>query len=424
MSHRLDDPWKDTPPPDPTSSLSLVEAARALSPVLLRRADDAERESRLTAEATRALRDAGMFRLGAPRRLGGHELPLTACVDVLAEIGLACPSSAWIVMLSYGAQQIAASFGEQARLDLWGESPDVPMCGVFGSAGATALPVEGGLRVSGRWSWASGCRQAEWGVFGVPLARYGARETEPARSRARETEPARSGARETEPGVALLPMNRLTVEATWDMAGMRGTGSDTVVADGVFVPHHRTRPFSEVVAREEGVDEPLYRVPPGSLTLTSAAPLLGAARAVLRLTLESVEGGKPMAMSLHRRLADSPSVQAALADAATLIDSASLHLARSAAAVDAAAASPDAPALLERARVRMDVGHACTCLLQAVRLLLTVNGASGFSRTKAVQRYWRDLETAARHPTLNPGLAREMYGRALVGDQRPVSPMV
>ncbi|WP_346186542.1 hypothetical protein [Streptomyces osmaniensis] len=42
----------------------------------------------------------------------------------------------------------------------------------------------------------------------------------------------------------------------------------------------------------------------------------------------------------------------------------------------------------------------------------------------SVQRYWRDLETAARHPTLNPGLAREMYGRALVGDGWPVSPMV
>ncbi|MFE9252478.1 acyl-CoA dehydrogenase family protein [Streptomyces sp. NPDC007088] len=408
--NRLNDPQDNTPPLD--SASSLVEAARALSPVLLREADEAERESRLTAEATRALRLAGMFRLGVPRSLGGHELPLTACVDVLAELGQSCPSSAWVVMLSYGAQQIAASFGEQARLDLWGDGADVPMCGVFGSAGVTAEPVEGGLLVFGRWSWASGCRQAEWGVFGVPLARSGARGTEPG---------AGPG---TRPGVALLPMSRLAVEATWDMAGMRGTGSDTVVADGVFVPHHRTRPFAEVVAHEERACEPLYRVPPGSLTLTTAAPLLGAARAVLRTTLESVERGKPMAMSLHPRLADSPSVQAALADATTLIDSASLHLARSAAAVDAAAASPAAPSLLDRARVRMDVGHACTCLLQAVRLLLTVNGASGFSRARAVQRYWRDLETAARHPTLNPGLAREMYGRALVGDQRPVSPMV
>lgn len=72
----------------------------------------------------------------------------------------------------------------------------------------------------------------------------------------------------------------------------------------------------------------------------------------------------------------------------------------------------------------MDVGHASTCLRQAVQLLLTVSGASSFSQASLIQRHWRDPETSARHPTLNPGLAREIYGRALVGDERPVSPMV
>ncbi|WP_399895978.1 acyl-CoA dehydrogenase family protein [Streptomyces sp. BBFR51] len=396
------DPQKNAPPVDKTRPL--VEAARAISPLLRREADDAERESRLTSETTQALLAAGMFRLATPERFGGHELSLTACVDVLAEIGLACPSSSWVAMVSYGAQQIAASFGDKARFDLWGNGPDVPMCGAFSSAGATAEPVEGGLLVSGRWSWASACHQAEWGVLGVPLAR-----------------PDGNG---SDPGVALLRTRDLVIEKTWDMTGMRGTGSDTLVADGVFVPYHRVRSFSDVVARDELGDEPLYRVPPGAMTLTAMAPLLGAARAVFRLTLETVESGKPMAMSLHRRLADSPSVQAALADAATLIDSASLHLTRSAEAVDAAAASRTAPTLLDRTRVRMDVGHASTCLRQAVHLLLTVSGAGSFARTRTIQRHWRDLETAARHPTLNPGLAREMYGRALVGDERPVSPMV
>ncbi|MFE7750257.1 acyl-CoA dehydrogenase family protein [Streptomyces sp. NPDC057428] len=397
------EPLKNTPP-TADSTRPLVEAARALSPLLHREADAAERESRLTPATARALLASGMFRLGTPRHLGGHELPITACMDVLAELGLACPSSAWVVMLSYGAQQIAASFGDKARFELWGNSPDVPMCGAFSSAESSAEPVEGGILVSGRWSWASGCHHAEWGVLGVPLAC-----------------PDGEG---SVPGLALVRTSDLAIEKTWDMAGMRGTGSDTFVADGVFIPHHRARNLADVAASVEQGREPLYRVPPGSVTLTSMAPLLGAARAVLQLTLETVEGGKPMGMSLHARLADSPSVQASLAEAATLIDSASLHLMRSAEAVDAAAASSAAPTLLERARVRMDVGHASTCLRQAVQLLLTVNGASGFSRAKVIQRHWRDLKTGARHPTLNPGLAREMYGRALVGDERPVSPLV
>ncbi|GGM23013.1 hypothetical protein GCM10010129_79200 [Streptomyces fumigatiscleroticus] len=153
-------------------------------------------------------------------------------------------------------------------------------------------------------------------------------------------------------------------------------------------------------------------------------PPLGTARAVLRLTLEAVEGGRPMAMSLHTRLADSPSVQAALAEAATLIDSAHLHLRRSAEFIGAAAASGNTVTLVERTRVRMDAGHASACLRQAVQAPLTVSGTGSFSVTRTIQRHWRDLETASRHPTLDPGLAKEMYGRALAGDDRPVGPMV
>lgn len=397
-------PSSDKPavPADPTRRL--LEASRAIAPMLRRDAGAGERESRLTSEATQGLLEAGLFRLGVPKQFGGHELSPADSIEVSADVALACPSSAWVVMVSYVAQQIAASFGERARYDLWGKSPDVPMCGVFGSTGVTSAPVEGGMVVSGSWSWASGSHQASWAMLGVPL-------------------PGKPGGA-PERGLALVPVSSLTIAKTWEMAGMRGTGSDTLVADEVFVPYHRLRRFMDVIKGEGLPDEPLYRIPPGSMTLVSMGPLLGIARAVLQLTLESVTGGKPMAMSVHARLADSPSVQAALAEAATLIDSAELHLTRSAESMAAAAASGITPTLLERARVRMDAGHASACLRQAVQSLLTVSGAGSFSLTQTVQRHWRDLETASRHPTLNAGLAREMYGRALVGDERPVSPMV
>nr|BFD88033.1 acyl-CoA dehydrogenase family protein [Streptomyces sp. Xyl84] len=389
-------------PGDAASLPDLLRAVHALSPVLRAEADAAERDSRLTPRAAQALRDAGLFRLGVPRSLGGLELPLAAALEVTAEVALACPSSAWVTMVTYVAQQIAVSFGDRARADLWGTGPDVAMCGVFGGADTSAEPVEGGLLVSGRWGWASGCHHADWALLGVPLPRPGA---------------------EPERGLALVRIADLAVERTWDMAGMRGTGSDTLVADSVFVPRHRLRPFAAVITGPGNAAAPLYRIPPGSMTVASMGPLLGAARAVFRMTMEAVDGGKPMAMSLHPRLADSPSVQAALADAATLIDSAALHLTRAAEAVDAAAVAGTS-VLLDRARVRMDAGHASRCLREAVQSLLTVNGAGSFARGRLIQRYWHDLETAARHPTLNPGLAREMYGRALVGDTRPVSPMV
>lgn len=327
--------------------LVLLEGSRAIAAVLRREADQAERDSRLTQAAAQALRDAGLFRLGVPRRFGGYEASPATCLDVTAEVGQACPSGAWIVAITYAAQVLAASFGERACHDMWAEGADSPMCGVFGGAGVTAERADGGLLVSGAWSWASGCYQAKWALISVPL-------------------PATDGA-QPDQGLALVPVSDLTIKDTWDMAGMRE---------------------------------------------------------VFRMTMETVESGKPLTASVYRSLADSPSVQAALANAATLIDSAHLHLARSAEFVGAEAEAGSTPGLVERARARMDVGYASTCLCEAVQLLLTVNGAGSFARANVFQRYWRDLETAARHPSLNPELAKEMYGRALVDNQQPVSHML
>jgi alkylation response protein AidB-like acyl-CoA dehydrogenase len=236
--------------------------------------------------------------------------------------------------------------------------------------------------------------------------------------------PAADGA-QADQGLALVPVSDLTIKDTWDMAGMRGTGSNTLLGARVFVPDYRLRSFAGILAGRGGTAPgPLYTVPVGSLIVTLMGPLLGIGREVFRMTMETVESGKPLTASVYRSLADSPSVQAALANAATLIDSAHLHLARSAEFVGAEAEAGRTPGLVERARARMDIGYASACLREAVQLLLTVNGAGSFARANVIQRYWRDLETAARHPSLNPELAKEMYGRALVGNQQPVSHML
>jgi 3-hydroxy-9,10-secoandrosta-1,3,5(10)-triene-9,17-dione monooxygenase len=189
------------------SRRALVESTHAIAPALRREADAAERDSRLTEAATRALRKAGMFRLGVPGRFGGYQASPATCLDVTAEIGLACPSSAWIVAVTYAAQLLAASFGEQARRDMWAEDADTPMCGVFGGTGVVTERIQGGLLISGAWSWASGCYQAKWALLTAPLP---------------GPDPAQA-----EQGLALVPVADLTIKDTWDMAGMRGTGSHT-----------------------------------------------------------------------------------------------------------------------------------------------------------------------------------------------------
>jgi alkylation response protein AidB-like acyl-CoA dehydrogenase len=382
----------------------LVAAARDLVSVLRRHAERADRESRLTAEATEALRAAGLFRLGAPREFGGHEAGLATTLDVTSTLALGCASSAWVLALTHANQHLAASFGSQARKDVWAEGVDFGMCGSFTGRDLLARKVDGGQVVSGRWPTASGAYQSAWATLGVPIAD--------------------ERGEVVDRGVALVPLDVLAIEDTWDMAGMRGTGSNTLVADEVFVPGHRIRRFAAVLAGPEPPVEPLYRVPLGSMPLMFLGPMLGSAQAALDLVMETVAAGKPMAMSNHRRLADSPSVQAALADATNLIDSATLHVHRSADLLDATAAAGTLPDGTSRARVRMDAGHASTCLRAAMELLLTVGGAGSMATGSPVQRHWRDLETAARQPTINPGLSREIYGRALVGAEEQVSFLV
>jgi 3-hydroxy-9,10-secoandrosta-1,3,5(10)-triene-9,17-dione monooxygenase len=386
------------------ASAELVGAARDVVPVLGRNAERADRESRLTAEATAALRSAGLFRLGVPKMFGGHEAGMAATLDVTSTVGLGCASSAWVLALTHANQHIAAGFGPNVREELWGNGADFGMCGSFTGHDQTSRKIDDGQVVCGRWPMASGAYQAGWAALGIGVADE-------------------QGVT-VDRGVALIPTDALAIDDTWDMIGMRGTGSHTLVAASVFVPEHRIRRFGTVLAGPTEAAEPLYRVPLGSMPLMFLGPMLGSAQAAFDLVVETVATGKPMAMSNYGRLADSPSVQAALADAATFIDTARLHLYRSADWLDATAAAGGTFDLLSRARLRMDAGHASTCLRSAMELLLAVGGAASMAVASPVQRHWRDLQTAARQPTINAGLSREMYGRALVGSQEQVSFLV
>lgn len=401
-----------TPPPTtkavadaPTPRNELVESAQGVVPALRRDAERADQESRLTEQGTDALRAAGLFRLGAPTAFGGHEAGMATTLDVTSTVGLGCASSAWVLAFTHATQHIAAGFGPKVREEVWGDGADFAMCGSFGGRNLSARKVDGGQVVSARWPMASGAYQAGWAALGIGIA-DGKRGEAVGR------------------GLALIPIDALDIDETWDMAGMRGTGSHTLVADEVFIPDRRIRQFGAVLAGPDEAAEPLYRVPLGSMPLMLVGPMLGSAQAAFDLVMETVAEGKPMAVSNYGRLADSPSVQAALADATTSIDTARLHLYRSADILDATAAAGGVFEPLVRARVRMDAGYASACLRSAMELLLTVGGAAGMAVANPLQRHWRDLETAARQPTINTGLSREIYGRAIVGSSEQVSYLV
>ncbi|NBH12152.1 acyl-CoA dehydrogenase [Amycolatopsis sp. SID8362] len=388
----------------PAEELALVSAAASLVPALSAGAETADATGRLADEDIAALRKEGLFRLATPRKYGGHEAGACAATAIAAEVARGCPSASWVLTVYYTAGIALWLFPDQVRHRVWDEDPDATVCG--SSAGAApAREVTGGYLISGRWGWASGIHNASWAILSVV------------------SEP---GAAPQESGFALVPTSELAVADTWNMAGMRGTGSDTIIAEDVFVPEEQVI-FPSRAARAamaagavHQVQGPLSVPKPQGLMGALAAPVLGMGMAIYDHVVAKLSGGRPLATATKSpaRAIDSPAVQANVAEAAMLIDSAILQAARTAHAVDRATRTGAQLSALAIARTRMDCGFAARQIRRAADKLLDVGGASRFADSDPAQRIWRDLGTATRHPTFITELDREQYARLLLGLQR------
>jgi len=387
--------------PDP------VAKARELVSLLRVEAAYTEERGSLSEESEAALREAGFFALFAPRRLGGYEADLHTAVDVFAELARGCAASGWVAMLLSGGSYFVSLLGGQAALDVWEQDPGAAVCEASAPTGS-ARPVADGVVVSGRWQPVSGIRQARWAMVGVLTFD--------------------EDGQVVDQGMALIPLADGTIEHTWHVAGMQGTGSETFVVQEVFVPAHRVLSLPKVMAgyyAASHADEPLYTATLSSFSvLAVAAPVLGMAEAALEHTRKLLADGKAIGGSTYQDAAQSPTVQLNLADSASKIDGARLHILRGVADVERAVAEGAPLDEGARARVRMDVAAAVGSARDAVRLLVNIGGTGGFALDRPVQRIWRDLEVASRHYMLNTDLSREIYGRALLGIEPQVTHMV
>ncbi len=384
----------------------LVARARSLAPLLAENAAQTEAGRRLVEEAIAAIRAAGLFKLMVPRRFGGLETDLRAQLEVSRELAMGCGSTSWVTTIMNMCAWLTGLASDEAQHDVWGADPDARITGVFAPT-ATVRRAAGGLVVTGRWGWASGCLHAQWGLVGLPIVG--------------------EAGEQIDQGIALIPMKDLSIEDTWFAAGMKGTGSNTLVAAEVFVPGHRILSVPKLIAGEPPTPhkrEALYHaafVPVTSLPLV--APQLGLAAAALAFVIDRAPE-RGIAYTVYEAQTTAPTVQIAVAEAAMLIDTAHLHAYRAAADIDEAAHAGRRLGYLERARIRMDVGHVARTSREAIRMLCSVHGASSFADANPLQRIWRDSEVASRHALINPEIGAEIYGRALLGVTHDVTPLV
>lgn len=395
---------KGTTTPSPAELLARV---KDLHPLLSGNAATGEQNRRVSEESITALSEAGLFRLATPKRYGGYETSIRTMIDVAAAVAEADGGTAWVVGLINVAGWLTGLFPAKAQDEVFGADPEARVTSVLAPS-AESRKTDGGWLVTGKWFYNSGAWHSTWAVLGIPITD--------------------DAGEVVDQGLALIPRTDMQMEDTWFVAGMKSTGSNAVIAQDVFVPEHRILRVPDAIVGQYPSEytgtEPLYRSAFGPvLALVLAAPQLGMGKAALEYVTKKAPS-KPISYTYFESQRDSVAVQLQLAKAAMLIDTARLHANRAANDIDEAAARGVYPDYLSRARMRADTGYVAETITKAIELLLYVHGAGSFADVNPLQRIWRDSSTAARHGFVAPLVGYEVYGKALLDVDGPITPLI
>ncbi|WP_433295247.1 acyl-CoA dehydrogenase family protein [Pseudonocardia sp. CA-142604] len=380
---------------------NLIARASELIPLIREHAAQSSEQRAVVEPVMSAIEKAGLFRLFVPRRYSGHGANMCTVMEVIAEVARGDGSTAWTVALLNGCAWIASTFSQQAQDDVFRADARAMVCAILTPA-TTSERVDGGYVVCGRWPYASGSFAADWAIVGLELDTSGGEDPR---------------------GLALIPSSAWTIEPTWFAAGMKGSGSDTIVVEDHFVPEHRVQRFADMLEGRFATPHQSAERNANMAFLPAAAivlvgPQIGLARHATELTLAGLPE-KQVAVTAYNAARNSPSHQLRVAEALTKFDLAELLMQRMCHEIDTAAARHEHLGLLRRGRMRNDIGTIAELVSAGIGSLLTANGAGSFADSNVLSRIWRDAEIAGRHAHVSPDVGREIYGRLLLGADGP-----
>lgn len=374
-----------------------VARARELRAALAERAPRTDELRRLPDETVRDLHDAGLLRMLQPARWGGHERDPQEFFEAQWTIAEACPSTAWMLgVVGVHSWQLAL-FPDQAQREVWGDDPSTLISSSYAPTGKVAR-VDGGFRISGRWSFSSGCDHCQW-VFLGGFA------------------PVDDGA-PPDMRTFLLPRRDYTIEDNWHVAGLKGTGSKDIVVDDAFVPEHRTHKLIDgYKCASPGHAEnkaPLYKLPFGQVFVRSVSTsAIGIAKGALDAYLE--RAGSRIAASDGSKVAIDPSTQVVAARAAGVIDECKTVLRRDFDAMMAAARAGAPIPVEDRIAYRYNSAVVTSKCAEVVDGLFTASGGRAIFLGSAILRYFLDIHAARAHYANNPDKPARNFGGVQLG---------
>jgi alkylation response protein AidB-like acyl-CoA dehydrogenase len=371
---------------------TVLDNVRALLPEISARAEEIEQARAVPRDLTEKLRVAGVFRRYVPRSHGGDEMWPDEGLTVIEELARADASVAWVAAVGSEGPSFYAYLPPDTYDKIYAAGPDVIHTGVINPTGK-AVRDKGGYRFSGRWSFASGSNNADY------ICIHGVLDGEQA-----------GGVPATRLGV--VPAREVQIDDVWHVSGLKGTASNDIVANDLFIPDEWTGTFAELprIARHPLDQRPLL----ARFGSEFAAVAVGIAQAALD-DITDIARNKVPATSRSKLAAD-PVAQYLVGQLATDLYMARtlLHQVGRDDQASVPFGPPDNTAMVIR---RARLSRAASVAASVVEGAYGVSGTTGLFESCPLQRRLRDVRAVTQHYMLSARSAFGPVGTALLSEE-------
>jgi 3-hydroxy-9,10-secoandrosta-1,3,5(10)-triene-9,17-dione monooxygenase len=377
---------------------NVIAGVQDLLPILRERAQDTEDARRIPDESIKSLQETGFFKLLQPKPYGGYESDPVSFYTAVKLIASACGSTGWVASILGVHPWHLALFDAQAQEDVWSEDVDIRLSSSYAPMGEARV-VDGGYRLTGRWSFSSGCDHSTWVLLGGPAFNADNKPVDFC--------------------TYLLPISDYTIDDVWDTVGLRGTGSNDIVVNDVFIPQHRALSFvatSKCKTPGQLVNPgPLYKLPYGSVhPSTITAPIIGMAQGAYDAHVEH-QRNRVRAAYAGEKSTEDPFAKVRIAEAASEIDAAWLQLTHNIDELYQLACAGEKLPFATRLRVRRDQVRGTERAIYAIDRLFENSGGRAIKVGTPIQRFWRDAHSGRVHAANDAERAYAMFGTGVFG---------
>jgi 3-hydroxy-9,10-secoandrosta-1,3,5(10)-triene-9,17-dione monooxygenase len=367
------------------------------------RAQEGERLRRLPPATIDDLLASGFTDLLVPARYGGRQADFPAILDPVRRMAHGCASSAWTIGFFALHNWMLALFDERAQEEAFATRPFLAPAPLAPTG--RGVPTDDGIRLTGRWSWATGVMHGNWIIVGALCGPDDA----------------------IYPALALLPTTDIRIEDVWHTDGMRATGSNDVVITDVFVPAHRLVRVADIytgTAPGAGLhDADTYRWPMvPALAMLAAMPALGSAERAADIYAERLSQRVLAYEGVTQK--DKPIAQAHLAEARIRLRALRGLLTDTVGEIETIIAAGDPVPRPARGEARLAAAHVVHESRGVITELLEASGASAHFLDNPLQRIKRDVDVICGHVVFDYDTSRELAGALTLGMKVPRTAMV